>query len=110
MLPVLKLLSPSTFKTGTQALFHMNKWGKNWKGKNSWVEIKTIYEERHGRGGSDAKAIVHHLPQADQCPVSQPVRAALQKFLHGFIAKHDGLWHGTYLWSIWVSCHGCVAS
>jgi len=68
-----------------------------------------LLSEGKGIKTSHTKAITHCLPQADQwCPARLQARPTSHPSL--FISEYDITWHGTRLWSVWVSCRGCVPS
>lgn len=64
------------------------------------VKRKTVKVMARG-GGSSAKAVAHHLPQADQCPTGM---STLEKLPHNFIGKSDIIRHALSIWSVWISC------
>lgn len=85
--------------------------------KDSWVEIKTVnkWRKKKSGAGSDAKTIDY-----SPLPTSRPTTsrqgsvqatATLERLRSlFFIAEHDVLWHGIFLWSVQVCCPACVIS
>jgi len=81
------------------------------------TEDSLISEGKGGKKKPNAKAITHHLPQADRCPANLFTMAALEDtspslppFPPSFTAEHDVVWYGTPLYPVWVNCPGCLSS